>query len=92
MSSLENKDSKTANLINPPTKQVKMVKIRAKYPIRINREGLEDIVSIGQTADVTEEEAKEFCDKEFNIGHKDRFGNLDVVMDKTKKVVRAERV
>lgn len=97
MSSLENQ----TKMMNPPKVQTRMVKIKANYPLRVVRPGkdsdgkdvnVEHIVKEGTTTEVTEAEASEFCDKEFNLGYKNTFGNIDSNAIKQVKVKRAERV
>lgn len=90
MSSLVDQAAQT-KMTNPP-KQLKMVKIKTIYPIRVMREGAEVIVKEGNVVEVTEDEAKEFCDKEFKLGYKDIFGNVDPHAFKPKNAKRAERV
>lgn len=86
-------DNKQANLVAPgKPNQTRMVKIKALQPIRLTREGGEKIVAPGQTAEVTEDEAREFCDKKFDIGVRDYFGNSDKKALKNTVVKRAERV
>lgn len=84
--------TKDAALVNPPKKQTRMVKIRAKTPIRIMRDGAEHIHVEGAVFEATEEEAKEFCDKKISIGYKDTFGQYEGNSLTEKQVVRAERV
>lgn len=76
---------------NPPKKQTRMVKIVVKHPIRVMKGKDEHIVTEGQTVEVTEEEAREFCDKAFDIGHKGAlFGNMSPDMPK-QRIIRAVR-
>ena len=88
---------KDAALVNPPVNQTRMVKIKAKTPIRtMRKEGsmeVEHIHQPGSVIEVTEEEAKEFCDKKISIGHKGQgFGNFEKQTVQERFVVRAERV
>lgn len=48
-------------LVNPPVNQTKMVKIRTLRPIRIG----DTVTPEGQEVHVTEDQAKEFCDRAF---------------------------
>lgn len=89
MSSL---DKSTTELVNPPKAQTRMVKIKATYPIRIMNGKDEHIIQPGTTAEVSEEEAKEFCDKKIDIGYKDTFGNSDPSLVHRKSAIRAVRV
>lgn len=55
-------------LVNPPSKQTKMVRIKTLLPIRrqVGPTPLDtEIVNPGTTLEVTEDEAKMFCDKSF---------------------------
>jgi len=83
-------------MTNPPAEQTKMVKIKAIYPIRVPKvvkgKEIEEIVSPGQTAEVSEEDAREFCDRKFNIGMKEHFGPLERRAARRTMVTRAERV
>lgn len=82
-----------AKLVNPPTKQTRMVKIRAKAPIRtVNDKGHETIHQTGAVVEVTEEEAAEFCDKKIALGYKDTFGQYEGDALKQQSVTRAERI
>lgn len=84
---------KDANLVNPPKNQTRMVKIRAKTPIRtVNDKGHETIHQTGAVVEVTEEEAAEFCDKKIALGYKDTFGQYEGNALKEQTVVRAERI
>jgi hypothetical protein len=88
------KNPETTKMTNPPASQVKMVKVKALHPIRVMKGGHEHIVTPGQVAEVTPEEAHEFCDKKFQLGHRDAFGNIDPMMDASvkKEITRAVRV
>lgn len=79
-------------MTNPPKDQAKMVKIKAIHPIRVGQGVEEQVVTPGNIAMVTEEEAREFCDKKFDIGFKDTFGNRHPSEAQKKTVIRAERV
>lgn len=79
-------------MVSAPKTQTKMVKIRAKSPIRIMKEGVEHVIQPGEVADVSDAEAKEFCDKKIDIGYKNTFGNRHPSDIKKEFVVRAERV
>lgn len=93
--------SPETKMVNPG-KQVQMVKVKVHHPIRIVRDGIEQIIQPDQNADVskrkqtiaeiTEEEAKEFCDREFDIGYREIFGNVPKGYVKTTIVKRAERI
>lgn len=83
---------KNVSLVNPPTKQVKMVKIKTSQAIRLNRDNSETIVPPGKVIDVTEDEAKEFCDRQFKLGMRDTFGNFDKNTVRPTIIRRAERV
>lgn len=87
------KTKEQTHMTNPPGGQSKMVKIKAVHPIRLSRGGQvgDMVVTEGQTVDVTEAEAKEFCDKDFNIGHRNTFGYQDVAAPHSM-VKRAVRV
>jgi hypothetical protein len=80
------------HMSNPPTDQTKMVKIKAIYPIRVGKGDAETVITPGNTVEVSESEAKEFCDKSFNLGMKDTFGNRHPSEAHAKIVKRAERV
>lgn len=90
MSSPENKDQTTLN--HPPKAQTKMVKIKAIYPIRIGEGKSEHVVTEGKTVDVTEEDAKEFCDRKYSIGHREGSGGYQTRGAKETQVFRAVRV
>lgn len=88
-------DLKASDASNIPTEAPKknLVTIKAVYPIRLTeKDGSEKIVSVGQTADVTEEQAKEFCDTKFDLGYTDTFGERDERDIKKTIVSRAVRV
>lgn len=64
----------------------KMVKIKALHPIRVytmaeDGEGkpikVENVVQPDTEVEVTEAEAREFCDKTFDLGYTDIFGERD---------------
>lgn len=78
-------------MANPP-KQMKMIKAKTLHPVRLMRDGSETIVKEGTPVELTEEEAKEFCDKDFEIGHRDVFGYQDVLASRPAKIRRAERL
>lgn len=86
-----------------PGKQVQMVKVKVNHPIRVIRDGFESVISPDANpdkskrkavlAEITEDEAKEFCDKEFNIGFREVFGAIpagDYI--KPTVIKRAERL
>lgn len=84
---------KDAALVNPPKNQTRMVKIRAKHPIRtVNDKGHETIHQPGTVVEVSEEVAAEFCDKKIPIGYKDTFGQYEGDALKQQSVTRAERI
>jgi hypothetical protein len=85
-------EQNTTEMTNPPKKQTKMVKIKAIYPIRVMDGKNEKIITEGSTCEVTEEEAKEFCDKEFNTGYRDVFGYSDPRAVKPVVAKRAVRL
>lgn len=84
-------ETTTTKMIAPEGPKTKMVKIRAKSPIRLDRG--KDTVSLaeGEVAEVTEAEAKEFCDKKFDAGF-DFGGERSVQTSTRHTIVRAERV
>lgn len=80
-------------MTNLPVNETRMVKIKTIYPIRLKeKDGSERIITEGNTAMVTEDEAKEFCDRKFDVGHKNQFGNADPSDHSRMSVRRAERV
>ncbi len=91
MSSPEIDQKKQTQMVNPPTQvlQSKMTKVEVMHSIRVIRNGAEEMYNAGQIALLTEDEAKEFCDKVFKIGHKSRFGYCD---PQETEVRRARRV
>lgn len=91
-SSDDNKSPATTQMNNPPKAQAKLVKIKAIQPIRFGPKDDPKIITPGQTAEVSEEDAAEFCDKKFDMGYKDKFGSSEK-RDAVKHIVtRAERV
>jgi hypothetical protein len=91
MSSPEQHQNQTT-LTSPPVKQARMVRIKAIHPIRTMKGDVEVITTPGNTVEVTEDEAKEFCDRPFDIGYKQAFGNIDPSMARKTVIHRAERV
>jgi hypothetical protein len=88
----EDKKKGSTNMTKPPKDQTTMVKIKTKHPIRLMRDGAEHTVTEGQVVEVTELEAKEFCDKEFDLGYRNSFGYIDGPTTMVTKTRRAERV
>ena len=78
-------------MTNAPTKQVRMVKIKTVHPIRLGEGKDETVITENSVVSVTEEQAKEFCDRKYPIGHKGgRGGSLGNV--EQTLAVRAVRV
>jgi hypothetical protein len=78
-------------MTNPPSSQTKMVRIKAIYPIRLGEGKLEHVVTEGNVVSVSEEDAKEFCDKKYLIGYRDN-GGYQTRGAKETQVYRAVRV
>ena len=82
--------------------QKRMVKIRALAPIRVDRgefkgQPVEHVVQPGEVVEVSEAEAKEFCDKKIDVGYKGKmkgtgFGSHHPSDMQKTFVTRAERV
>lgn len=88
---MSEKPNHEVNLINPPTKQVKMVKARVLLPIRLTHDSL--VIEPGNEVEMTEDQAKEFCDREFT-GMTTYFGKRecnDITAGPIKRR-RAERI
>ncbi len=79
-------------MVNAPKTQTKLVKIKANTAIRLTKDGVEEIITEGKVVEVSEEDAREYCDREFNLGYKDTFGNFDPHSVKPKVIRRAVRV
>jgi hypothetical protein len=71
----------------------KLVKIRALAPIRVKRNGIDEILSPGDVSEVSEDEAKEFADRVFvgNYGVSGEHGENFAEANRYK-VKRAERL
>lgn len=83
----------TTTMVASPKSTTQMVKIRAKSPIRLYDENKNEIiVNPGEETEVTEAQAKEFCDKQIDIGYKNTFGERDKRDIQRTMVIRAERV
>ena len=105
MSSPTNENGTAPNLqpaAAPVAAKEKLVKIKVLYPIRRMINGVEHVHTPDQHIDpakrrdviveVTEDEAKQFCDTKFDIGYTDTFGDRDKRDIKRTIVHRAERV
>lgn len=96
---MDSPDNKTQMTNTPKQTQMvsadapKMVLVRTNYPIRVmDEKGNEHIYTEGQEALLTEAQAKDFCDKEFDLGIRNYFGHYDERAMKTQKVRRATRL
>lgn len=98
---MSSSDQSQTQMTKPPVEQTKMVKVKVLYPIRVTRtykgKEVEEVVTPGtdkapRIVEVSEEEAKEFCDTKFDIGMKEHFGPLERRSARRTSVVRAERV
>ena len=78
-------------MTNPPTTQTRMVKCKALTDIRLD--GRKDTPNFlaGAIVELTEDEAKEFCDKEF-VGYHSHSGSMPDAAATRTKVRRAVRL
>lgn len=89
------KDKDTSQLVAPAPNVPRLVKIRALLPIMPSGQvkGQEQIVAPGTVLEVTEEDAKEFCDRIFvgNYGMSGMFPEQQAELTR-HRIKRAERV
>lgn len=85
------KDEGTSQLVATPAGVPRLVKVRALQPIRPS--GQQNIYAPGEIVEVTEEDAKEFCDRVFvgNYGMSGMFPEQQAEAIR-HRIKRAERV
>lgn len=80
----------TTKMVDKPKNPTKMVKIRAERTIKPNSlEG--KMLAAGEEAEVSEEDAKEFCDKTIS-GFADHEGEISSKNAKAQEIKRAVRL